>query len=83
MFICCDDLYNSDSREPGIAEVIVAKQRNGLTGVVKPRFTKEFTRIDNLEQDEYYDELGDFDASAEYPNSTTHDLEGIVERLAA
>ena len=65
MFIYRDDYYNSNSEEPGVAEVIVAKQRNGPTGIVKTRFTKEFTRFDNLEQDEYYDELGDFGASAE------------------
>ena len=65
MFIYRDDYYNSDSQEPGIAEIIVAKQRNGPTGVIKTRFTKEFTRFDNLEQDEYYDELGDFDTGAQ------------------
>jgi replicative DNA helicase len=64
MFIYRDDYYNQNSEEPGVAEVIVAKQRNGPTGVVKTRFVKEYTRFDNLEQDEYYDELGDFDASA-------------------
>ncbi len=64
-FIYRDDYYNVNSDEPGIAEIIVSKQRNGPTGVVKTRFTKEFTRFDNLEQDEYYDELGDFDAGAQ------------------
>jgi len=64
LFIYRDDYYNMNSEEPGIAEVIIAKQRNGPTGVLKTRFTKEFTRFDNLEQDEYYDELGDFDAGA-------------------
>jgi replicative DNA helicase len=63
-FIYRDDYYNMSSDEPGVAEIIVAKQRNGPTGVVKMRFTKEFTRFDNLEQDEYYDELGDFEADA-------------------
>jgi replicative DNA helicase len=63
MFIYRDDYYNMNSDEPGIAEIIISKQRNGPTGVVKTRFTKEFTRFDNLENDEYYDELGDFDAS--------------------
>jgi replicative DNA helicase len=62
MFIYRDDYYNQNSEEPGVAEIIVAKQRNGPTGTIKTRFTKEFTRFDNLEQDEYYDELGDFGA---------------------
>ena len=64
LFIYRDDYYNQNSEEPGIAEIIVAKQRNGPTGVLKTRFVKEFTRFDNLEQDEYYDELGDFDPGA-------------------
>jgi replicative DNA helicase len=64
LFIYRDDYYNMNSDEPGIAEIIVSKQRNGPTGVVKTRFAKEFTRFDNLEQDQYYDELGDFGAGA-------------------
>ena len=32
----------------GVAELIIAKQRNGPTGVVKLAFIREFTRFENL-----------------------------------
>lgn len=35
MFLYRDEVYNPDTKEPGIAEVIVAKHRNGPTGVAK------------------------------------------------
>lgn len=49
MFIYRDEYYNKDnSAEPGVAEVIIAKQRNGPTGVVKLAFQGRHTRFDNL-----------------------------------
>jgi replicative DNA helicase len=49
MFIYRDDYYNKDaSKEPGIAEIIIGKQRNGPVGVVKLTFLKPLTRFDNL-----------------------------------
>ena len=48
MFIYRDDYYNKDSKEPGVAEVIIGKQRNGPTGVVKLTFLKPLTKFDNL-----------------------------------
>jgi replicative DNA helicase len=47
MFIYRDDYYNKDSPEPGIAEVIVAKQRAGATGTVKLVFDGKFTLFRN------------------------------------
>jgi replicative DNA helicase len=43
-----DDYYNKDSKEPGVAEVIVSKQRNGPTGTVKLVFEKPLTKFNNL-----------------------------------
>lgn len=47
-FIYRDDYYNKDSKEPGVAEIIIAKQRNGPVGTVKLTFLKPLTRFDNL-----------------------------------
>ncbi len=48
MFIYRDDYYNKESKEPGVAEIGIAKQRNGPTGVVKLTFLKPLTRFENL-----------------------------------
>ncbi|MDX9871760.1 MAG: replicative DNA helicase [Clostridia bacterium] len=50
MFIYRDDYYNPDSEKPGIAEIILAKHRNGPTGFVELGFIKEFTKFVNLEK---------------------------------
>jgi replicative DNA helicase len=48
MFIYRDDYYNKESKEPGVAEIIIGKQRNGPVGTVKLTFLKPLTRFDNL-----------------------------------
>ena len=56
-FIYRDDYYNKEaSTEPNVAELIIAKQRNGPTGTAKVRFDKEYTRFDNLAPGEYQDD---------------------------
>lgn len=51
MFIYRDDYYNKHSREPGVAEVIIAKNRQGDTRTVKLAFLKPLTKFDNLAPD--------------------------------
>jgi replicative DNA helicase len=51
-FIYREDMYMDKSQRAtdaqGVAELIIAKQRNGPTGVVKLAFIREFTRFENL-----------------------------------
>ncbi|WPL20380.1 Replicative DNA helicase [Thiorhodovibrio frisius] len=58
-FIYRDEVYNEDSSDKGIAEIIIAKQRNGPIGTVKLAFQGQYTRFDNLAHD-YYSEGGGF-----------------------
>jgi len=46
-FIYREDYYNQTEENQGIAELIIAKQRNGPTGTVRLAFLKEFTRFEN------------------------------------
>ena len=48
MFIYRDDYYDKASKEPGVAEIVIGKQRNGPVGTVKLTFLKPLTRFDNL-----------------------------------
>ena len=49
MFIYRDEYYTKEAcKEPGVAEVIIAKQRNGPTGVVKLAFLKPITKFESL-----------------------------------
>ena len=48
MFLYRDELYNPESSERGIAEVIVSKHRNGPTGFVRLAFLDHYTRFANM-----------------------------------
>ena len=43
-----EEYYNPDTTDRGIAEIIIAKQRNGPTGTIKLLFEPQFTRFRNL-----------------------------------
>ena len=59
-FIYRDEMYHRDSKEPGVAEVIVAKQRNGPTDTAKLTYISQFTRFEN-----YAPETGYFEGAEE------------------
>ena len=48
LLIYREDRYNQETENEGIAEIIVAKQRNGPTDTVRLAFIKERTRFENL-----------------------------------
>ena len=50
MFIYRDEVYNPETPDKGIAELIVSKHRSGPTGFVQLAFSAEHTRFDNLEK---------------------------------
>ncbi len=52
-FIYRDDYYNKETADRNVAELILAKQRNGPTDTVKVRFDAQYTRFDNLAEGEY------------------------------
>ncbi len=47
LFIYRDEIYNPESPDKGIAEIIIGKQRNGPIGTVKLTFLGEYTRFEN------------------------------------
>lgn len=50
MFIYRDDYYNKDSEKKGIAEIIIAKQRNGPIGTVELAWLPDYTKFANIQR---------------------------------
>ncbi|RZD14921.1 MAG: replicative DNA helicase [Candidatus Acidulodesulfobacterium ferriphilum] len=55
MFVYREEVYKKDTENKGIAELIIGKQRNGPTGIVKLSYTDKYTSFENLayEEDSY------------------------------
>ena len=53
MFIYRDEVYNEDSPDKGVAEIIIGKQRNGPIGSVRLAFIGKYTRFENLAHGAY------------------------------
>ena len=54
MFIYRDSVYNENSKEKGIAEILIRKNRSGETGVVKLQWTGKYTKFSNLSSEYQY-----------------------------
>ncbi len=53
IFIYRDEVYDEDTEDKGIAEIIIGKQRNGPIGTTKLTFLGQYTRFENFAPDSY------------------------------
>jgi replicative DNA helicase len=51
MFLYRDVVYNPETENPSLAEVIIGKQRNGPTGTVFLHFARELTKFQDMQQE--------------------------------
>ncbi|MCU0848342.1 MAG: replicative DNA helicase [Spirochaetes bacterium] len=56
MFIYREEKVKKESEKKGVADIIIAKQRNGPVGTISLKFWEKYTKFDNLEKVHYYEE---------------------------
>ena len=56
VFIYRDEVYHEDSKDKGVAEIIIGKQRNGHIGTTRLTFLGKYTKFENYISDVYGDE---------------------------
>ncbi|MCG8380382.1 MAG: replicative DNA helicase [Proteobacteria bacterium] len=61
LFIYRDEVYNEDSPDKGMAEIIIGKQRNGPIGLVKLAFLGQYTRFENYVEEYALPPVGDYE----------------------
>ena len=57
MFIYREEKVKKETERRGVADIIIAKQRNGPIGDVPLRFWEKYTRFDDLEEIHAYEEM--------------------------
>ena len=55
LFIYATEVYNENTEDRGVAEIIIGKQRNGPIGKVRMKFTGHLTKFEDLAHDMYND----------------------------
>ena len=70
LFIYRDEVYNPESEDKGLAEIIIGKQRNGPIGMVKLTFTPQLTKFDNYIDTEAYG----YNPPTDFPGNARRDL---------
>ena len=56
VFIYRDEVYNEDSKDKGVAEIIIGKQRNGPIGTTRLTFLGKYTKFENYISELYADD---------------------------
>lgn len=56
VFVYRDEVYNEDTPDKGVAEIIIGKQRNGPLGTIRLTFLGQYTRFENFAGEHYGDE---------------------------
>ncbi len=60
MFVYRDEVYNEDTPDKGIAEIIIGKQRNGPIGTIRLAFIGKYTKFEDLAHGDYSDYGGEY-----------------------